>query len=160
MQSSGYVGGQRTGPFLETLNGGVFENNSVTLNLQVSPGPTDVQVTGSASTGSPTLGSAFSYVFQVKNNGPQGAYDVAFDDALPSSVTATGVSSDTGTCALSVNAVDCSLGLFAVGGQAKFAVAALAPTVTASVTNTATATMSNPDRNPANNAVSVTVQPQ
>ena len=40
------------------------------------PGPTDIQVTGSSSNGSPQVGSSFSYTFQVKNNGPLPAADV------------------------------------------------------------------------------------
>lgn len=160
VQSSGYVGGERTGAFGELLTGGVFERNSVTIGLQISPGPTDIQVTGSASTGSPPLGSAFSYVFQVKNNGPQAAYDVAFDDALPASLTLSSATTDTGTCTMTGNAVHCDLGLFAVGGQAKITIGAIAPTLAGTVADTATATMTNPDRSPANNSVTVTVQPK
>jgi uncharacterized repeat protein (TIGR01451 family) len=158
--SSGYVGGQRTGQFGELLTGGVFERNAVSIGWQVAPGPTDLQVTGSASTGSPQLGAAFSYVFQVKNNGPHGAYDVAFDDVLPASLTATTATSDAGSCTVTGNAVHCALGLFAVGGQAKITVGVVAPTVTGAIADTATASMSNPDRNPANNSVTVTVQPK
>jgi uncharacterized repeat protein (TIGR01451 family) len=160
VQSSGYVGGQRTGAFGELLTGGVFENTSVTTGLEVSPGATDVQVTGSASTGSPARASAFSYVFLVKNNGPQSGYDVAFDDTLPTSLTMTTASTDTGTCTVTGNSVHCALGTFAVGGQAKIVLAVIAPTVSGAVINTATATMTNPDRNAANNTVSVTVQPK
>src|SRR5262249_19386360 len=52
----------------------------------VAPAPTDVQVTGSASNGSPPLGSVFTYTFQVKNDGPFATSGgVSFTDALPPS---------------------------------------------------------------------------
>lgn len=53
--------------------------------MNVQPGPTDVQVTGSSNNGSPPVGSTFNYTFQVKNNGPIPAGGVTSDDALPAS---------------------------------------------------------------------------
>src|SRR4051812_21377698 len=43
----------------------------------------DLKISGSASTGSPNAGAAFSYTFQVKNSGPDAASDVVFVDTLP-----------------------------------------------------------------------------
>ena len=56
------------------------------VNVAIAPAPTDIQVTGAASTGSPTVGSTYSYTFQVKDNGPWPAPGVSFSDTLPSVV--------------------------------------------------------------------------
>ena len=54
----------------------------------VAPAATDIQIAGSASTGSPSVGSAFTYTYQVKNAGPWGTYGgIIFVDTLPLSLT-------------------------------------------------------------------------
>jgi len=157
LSTTGIVGGVWSG---FVLVGGVFTSNSLSLQIQANPGPTDIQVTGSSSTGSPPLGSTFSYTFQVKDNGPQGAYGVSFDDALPAALAVGGASTDTGTCSTDplANSVHCDLGNLAVGAQAKIVVTAVAPAVSEIITDTATIAMIGPDTHPANNSVSVTVQ--
>jgi hypothetical protein len=40
-----------------------------TINMSIAPAPTDVQVSGFASTGSPARGANYAYTFQVMNNG-------------------------------------------------------------------------------------------
>jgi uncharacterized repeat protein (TIGR01451 family) len=125
----------------------------------VTPAPTDVQVTGSSNQGSPPLGSQYTYTFQVKNNGPFATFGgVSFTDSLPLALTFAGVTTDTGACAGGAS-VSCALGDLAVGAQATIRVDVQAPTTAQTVTNTASAVISGPqtDRNPANNAVAVTV---
>jgi hypothetical protein len=77
-------------------------------------------------------------------------------------VTATGVSSDAGTCNVNsvANSVHCDLGTMAAGSQATVTVNATAPSVAGAVTNTASTANANPDANLANNSASVTVQPK
>jgi len=125
-------------------------------------GSPDLQLTGSASNGSPALGSAFSYKFQDKNGGKVDASGVTFDDPLPASVTATSVSTDTGTCSVdtAADSVHCDLGTLAVGKQATITVNALAPATSGAVTNTASTTFPGTDSNLANNSASVTIQPK
>jgi uncharacterized repeat protein (TIGR01451 family) len=54
----------------------------------VAPAATDIQITGSASNGSPPAGSTFTYTYQVKNAGPWGTYGgIIFVDTLPASLT-------------------------------------------------------------------------
>jgi uncharacterized repeat protein (TIGR01451 family) len=54
----------------------------------VAPAATDIQISGAASTGSPLVGSTFTYTYQVKNSGPWGTYGgVTFIDRLPASLT-------------------------------------------------------------------------
>ena len=88
------------------------------LSVPVNPAPTDVQVTGSASTGSPPVGSDFSYTFQVKDNGPWPAPGVTFADTVPSTLGLIGVTSSLGTCSTVGSTVSCDFGDMAVGSQA------------------------------------------
>jgi uncharacterized repeat protein (TIGR01451 family) len=81
------------------------------VTVQVAPAPTDVQVTGSASTGSPDRGATFSYTFQVKDNGPWGVADVTFSDPIPAQVSYVGANADNGsTCSQTAGIVACDLG--------------------------------------------------
>lgn len=136
--------------------------DSVTLSVNVQPGPTDIQVTGSSNNGSPPLGSTFTYTFQVKDNGPLPAFGVAFDDTLPASIRLTGVVTiDTGSCTVSTatNSLHCAIGNLAVGQQSTISFSAT-PATTGTSGNTATVTMSGTDIQPANNSFTVTVQPK
>lgn len=127
----------------------------------VSPAPTDVQVTGSASNGAPPLGSAFTYTFQVKNNGPYPSFGgVTFSDVLPASLTFLAVSTSAGTCAGGAS-VSCALGDLAVGAQATIQISVQAPAVAQTVVDSASVAIgAQTDRNPANNSVSITVTPK
>jgi uncharacterized repeat protein (TIGR01451 family) len=135
--------------------------DSVNYSIPVSPGPTDIQVTGSSNNGSPTVGSTFAYTFQVEDNGPQAAYGVTFDDPLPASTTPLSVSSDNGNCTLSAstNSVHCDVGLLGVGAQSNIVISAAARSG-GTVTNTASIAMQGPDTKPANNTVAVTISPR
>ena len=134
---------------------------SADLSVPVSPGPTDVQLTGSSNNGSPPVGSTFAYTFQVKDNGPQGASGVTFDDTLPATIGLSGVSTNVGTCTSdpATGSVHCALGDLAVGQQAVIVITAAA-TATGAVTDTASTAMTGADSQPANNTVGVTVQPR
>ncbi len=127
----------------------------------VAAAPTDVQVTGSSNNGSPPLGSAFTYTFQVKNNGPFATFGgVSFTDNLPASLTFNSVSTNIGSCTGGAS-VSCSLGDLAVGTQATIQISTQAPSAAQTIVNTATVAIGQqPDRNPANNSVSVTVTPK
>jgi uncharacterized repeat protein (TIGR01451 family) len=135
--------------------------DSVSLSIPVSPGPTDIQVTGSSNQGSPPVGSQFNYTFQVKNNGPQAAYSVTFDDALPAGISLVGFSSDIASCTggATANSVHCDMSLLGVGQQATITITA-SPTATGTFTDFASVAMANPDRQASNNTVGVTVQPK
>jgi uncharacterized repeat protein (TIGR01451 family) len=141
-----------------TLSGLGYTTTSLNLVVPIDPAPTDVQVTGFASTGSPPAGSAFTYTFQVKNNGPAFAYGVTFDDALPSALAFAGVTSSAGKCAEQNGTIDCALGDLPVGGQANVVITAIAPATPQTVTDTASVASTWGDTHPANDAVSVSVQ--
>jgi uncharacterized repeat protein (TIGR01451 family) len=57
----------------------------------IAPAATDIQISGSASNGSPAVGSTFTYTYQIKNAGPWGTYGgLTFTDTLPASLTFVG----------------------------------------------------------------------
>jgi len=147
----------------QSINGG-FQSvgDQATLTVNAQPGPTDLQVTGSSNNGSPPVGSTFNYTFQVKNNGPLPAAVVTFDDPLPAPITlGSTLTIDNGTCAAdaAANSVHCDIGALGVGQQSTITFSAT-PTATGSFGNTATVAMTGMDPHPANNSVTVTVQPK
>jgi len=127
----------------------------------------DLQTSGSASTGSPIAGAAFSYTFQVKNSGPQDAGGASFSDQLPAGMVFDGASvtgarnSCTGVDSGSGPLVTCDLGTLLSKGQATISVAVHAPQTGGTYSNTGTASSNVADPQPANNSstVSVKVQP-
>jgi uncharacterized repeat protein (TIGR01451 family) len=147
--SSGTIGGITTTSF-----------GTIDLTSQVAPAPTDLQVTGFASTGSPKAGSTFTYTFQVKDNGPQPAPGVSFADVIPAGETFVSASTNLvgQTCGVSAGQVSCGLGDLAVGAQANVTITVIAPSTPTTITDTATVSMTVTDLKPSNNAVAVTVQ--
>ena len=125
----------------------------------------DVQVAGSASTGSPSPGTAYSYTFQVKNTGPDAATSLTFNDPLPAGTVYNYATANGSTlpCAAFGNlsggaTVSCNLGNLAKGGQATVVVNVNAPTTASTYSNTGSATSTATDPQPANNSSTVTVQ--
>lgn len=125
----------------------------------------DVQVSGSASTGSPLPGTAFSYTFQVKNAGPDSATSTVFSDPLPSGTVYNYATANGSTlpCAAFGNlsggaTVSCNLGAIAKGGQSTVVVNVNAPVTASTFANTGSASASSSDPQPANNSSTVTVQ--
>jgi uncharacterized repeat protein (TIGR01451 family) len=137
--------------------------DSASLSVNVTPGPTDIQVTGSSNNGSPSVGSTFDYTFQVKNNGPLPAYGVTFDDPLASPLITLGslLSVSDGTCTVDVlaNSVHCDIGNLGVGQQSVITFAAT-PHVTGSVADQGSAAMTGTDTQTSNNSAVVIVQPR
>src|SRR4051812_32794448 len=85
----------------------------------------DLQVSGSASTGSPAAGAAFTYSFLVKNSGPDTATAVVLSDPLPGGTVYNYATANSSTlpCAAFGNpnggaTASCNLGDIAKGGQA------------------------------------------
>lgn len=122
-------------------------------------GGADLQVSGSASTGSPNAGSSYSYTFQVKNSGPDSAA-ATFSDALPAGVgyNSATVNGAASACTFADPVVSCDLGTLASGAQAVVVVNAYAPSAVGTYADTGTAASSTADPNTANNAVTVIVQ--
>jgi len=138
--------------------GSTFPSNAATDVEDVAPAPTDVQVTGSSNNGSPPLGSAFTYTFQVRNAGPFATFGgVSFTDVLPASLTFLDVASDVGTCSGGAT-VSCAIGDLSVGRQATIKILVQAPPAAQTIANTASVAIGQQtDRNPANDSFTVTV---
>jgi large repetitive protein len=145
---------------IESAAGGANDmTDDLSAPVNIAAAPTDVQITGFASTGQPPRGSPFSFTFQVKNGGPFGVADVTFSDTLPDGFPVNGVIASAGVnCSSAGQAVTCDLGGLAVGAQAQIVVSTSVPATALIATNTASVTSSSPDSNPANNSVGVTVQ--
>lgn len=120
----------------------------------------DIQISGSSSTGSPNAGATFSYTYQIKNSGNDNATAVTFTDTLP---PGTGFNYATANNSLApcstVNmVVTCSLGVLPRGAQSVVAINLNAPVTAGSFANAGHAAAAESDPQPANNAVTVTVQ--
>jgi uncharacterized repeat protein (TIGR01451 family) len=151
---------------------GAFTSNSSDLVLALSGSTvtttnnttTDVQVTGFASTGSPVAGSQFSYIYQVKNNGPLVASAVTFTDTLPVDEGYVGSgNSVTGLCSNNAGAISCSLGDLAVGASALVGITVTAPTDLTSgsvVSDTGSVATTTAESSTTNNNFTVSIKVQ
>jgi len=125
----------------------------------------DLQVSGSASTGSPAPGATYTYTFQIKNAGPDAATSAVFSNPLPAG-TVYNYATDNGStlpCAAFGNlnggaTVSCTLGDIAKGGAATVVVSVTAPQVVGTYGDTGSATSTATDPQPGNNSATVTVQ--
>jgi uncharacterized repeat protein (TIGR01451 family) len=135
-------------------------SNSVTPSAPVAgPAPTDVQVTGFATTGQPTAGGLFSYIFQVKNNGNATAVNVQLTDVLPPGETYVMAGALPGPgCSNNAGVVTCQIPALPRGASSFVAIAVKAPTTPGTYANTATVTEANADTRPSNNSVGVSIQ--
>lgn len=146
----------------------------LTQSNVVAPSPTDIQITGAASTGSPTVGSTFTYTYQVKNAGPWGTYGgIIVVDTLPASLTfvgssmtvvspSTGLSAEITPCSAVGQTVTCPLFDMQNGGltgQATLVLTVTASSVAQQIVNTATVhtVLPQTDSNLANNSTTVIV---
>ena len=126
----------------------------------------DLQISGSASLGSPVSGEPFSYTFPVKNSGPQAAFGTTFTDQLPAGtvVTAAGGDGSAGgvSCTTAADAgrpiVSCTLGTILSGGQSGVRINVDAPASPGTYANTGSVSSTISDPKPSNNAATVTVK--
>jgi uncharacterized repeat protein (TIGR01451 family) len=140
----------------------------------VAPAPTDIQLKGAASNGSPPAGSTFTYTYEIKNSGPWGTFGgIAFVDTLPESLTyvgsfvtliapLTGQLVNANVCSAVGQTVMCQLGDMENGGalgQRTVTITVAASPVAQQIVNTASVHTALPqtDSNTANNSATVTV---
>ena len=122
-------------------------------------GGPDLQISGSASTGSPNAGGRYSYTFQVKNGGSATADGATFTDVLPFGV---GYESATGNgaperCSSTNGVVTCDLLFMDPGVSETVVVNVFAPTVVGPYVSTGSVSTVTPETNLGNNSVSVSV---
>jgi uncharacterized repeat protein (TIGR01451 family) len=153
----------------------VFATPVITNSNVVAPAATDIQISGSASTGSPAMGSTYTYTYQVKNAGPWGTYGgITFVDTLPDSLTYVSSSitvvnlllQQTVTvfdvCTVVGQTATCRINDLQNGGlagQVTVALTVKAPSAPQQIVNTASVhtVLPQTDSNPTNNGVTVTV---
>ena len=124
-----------------------------------SPGPVDLQISGSSNQGQPSIQSTYTYTYVVKNAGPWATSGgVRFADPLPDSLTFVAVATTAGSCTGGPT-VSCALGDLANGAQATVAITVEAPGLAESIANTASASLAPPqsDTNPGDDSVTITI---
>ncbi|WP_167756948.1 DUF7507 domain-containing protein [Leifsonia flava] len=132
-------------------------NNSSSANLSVVRAETDLSVIKSVSSQTATVGDTVTFQLVASNAGPVAARQVSVADVIPSGLTVTGASTDTGT--ISADATLWTIGTLPAGDTASRAT--VTATVTRSGTLVNTATISSPvvsDTVPANNISSASVR--
>ena len=125
----------------------------------------DLQMSGSASTGNPKPGQAFTLTYQVKNAGPQTATGSAFIDPLNDGITisSAAVNGNSGACGLvpdpsGVSSLQCNLGDMASSSQLNIVEDAVAPIFTGTYIPNAYVTSAVADPNLSNNSPNITVK--
>ena len=124
----------------------------------------DVQLTGRASSGSPTAGGTYSFNYTIKNSGPGTASNVVFTDQAPVDYTGwtlngqqlTGCEAQ-GLGDVGGNNVVCTIPSLAKGASVNIVIMATAPQDAATVSNSGSVTVDNPDTNTANNSASASI---
>lgn len=123
----------------------------------------DVQISGSASTGSPSPGAPFTYTFLVKNAGPDTATATTLTQTLPPGFYFdAGVINGTAACDATSGAsgdtvVTCLLGDVAKSAQDTVSINVDAPSTVGTYSTTTTTNSTAVDPNTANNQVTITV---
>lgn len=124
--------------------------------VTVNVGSSDVQVTKTANTLTPSIGGNVVFTLTAKNNGPNTASNVVVRDVLPAGYTFVSTNPSTG-------GYDSVTSNWAVGTMANGATASITITARVSATgpyaNTATITTSTLDPNENNNASTITPVP-
>jgi hypothetical protein len=147
--------------------------NAVTPQQAPPPAPTpppaplpsaDLQLTGRASTGSPTPGSTYSFNYTIKNSGTGTATDVVFSSVTPILYTGATLNGQqlTGCTAQGIltggDTLVCTIPTLAKGASANIVIMSTAPQAAATVASTATVGSDKIiDPNPANNSASASI---
>ncbi|GAA4888355.1 hypothetical protein GCM10023237_02030 [Streptomyces coeruleoprunus] len=120
----------------------------------------DVSIALSATPATVAPGGTLTYTVTVRNNGPDNAEDVEFDDTLPPNAEFVSANPSRGSCVVppvgSSDTVTCRIGTMGANGQAT---ARIVVTVRAAaggtVTNTATVSSTTPDPKTVNNTATL-----
>jgi hypothetical protein len=141
-------------------------NNLVSSSVNiVSSTPADLQLNGSASTGSPLRGAPITYTYQLKVAGQFGMNSITFTAQLPPGFTyngafssANGGSQFLAFCTESGDLVTCNTGPLLSSDTGIIKIVANAPVTPGNYTIHAIATTTVPDPLPANNIANVIIQ--
>jgi uncharacterized repeat protein (TIGR01451 family) len=143
-----------------TATTGVLDRLHASMSSTVAGGA-DIQISGSASSGSVPSGGGFTFTFKVRNVGPDSATGTTLRDVLPGGTIFQGAELDGNvlSCTQADATVLCDLGTFRKSGQGTVLFLVNAPlTPGATYVNAATVTSAVADPQPSNNSVSVSFQ--
>lgn len=126
-------------------------NNASAVEIVAVPAA-DLTLTQLVSSGLGRLGTALTYTFTIRNNGPSDSVGVRLTDVLPGSVTFDSASVSQGNFALANGSLSFELGLLPSGGDATATVVVIPTRSEVTITNVG-AVVSNEtvDPNPLNN---------
>lgn len=131
-------------------------NNSSSVGAPTAPADLSVTQSGSAPTAVP--GQPFIWTIVVSNTGPGPARGVALTDSLPTGVTITAVSTDTGNCSpVDGQVLICAIGTLAKGTQATITITGTVSVSTAGTVRNTAAANSADDSNTTNNIATLDV---
>ena len=128
---------------------------------QAAPGPTDLSIVTTASSGPVNAGQSFTYSLLVTNPGPNDATTLVVADTIPAAFTLTGASSSdpSGSCTVVGQVVNCTLASLLTTGTWTITVNVTADTGVpgATISNTATVTSPEDAATPLNNTSSLDI---
>jgi uncharacterized repeat protein (TIGR01451 family) len=133
-------------------------NDASTANITVTTG-TDLAITKTASSGTPSSGLPMTFTLLPRNLGPFSASSVTVTDTLPAGFTGISASGTGWACGVAGQTVTCTAASYAVGATNNITVSTTAPTVLSSTnfTNTAQISSTTPDPISSNDTGSVSV---
>ena len=125
------------------------------------PTTTDIQVTGAAQNGGPSVISQDSFVWQIKNNQTTVANTVSFSTTLAPQMVFQSVTSNTGQCTggpsgVAGATITCSLNSLP-GGQTQVVTVFVTFNATGTMSTSGHASFNGTDTNPGNNSFTVTI---
>ena len=114
----------------------------------------DMSLTGTVAPNPGTVGQPETFTFTVNNAGPTSATNVMFTDSQPSNVTVNSVTPSQGSCS-GTTTITCNLGSVP-DGQATVTIV-VTPHSAGTLTTPASVSAAEPDPNPTNNSVTLSV---
>lgn len=133
---------------------------SFTTTIGTPPTTTDIQVTGAAQNGGPSVGTLDTFTWQIKDNLSTAANLVNFTTTLPASLTLVSASATIGSCQGpapgSSGAITCTASTIG-GGQTMLVTVVSSVAAAGTIPVTGSATFNGTDTNPANNSFTVTI---
>lgn len=135
-------------------------NNTSTTTVEARGADLQVTKTLDSPSGPVKAGDTITYKIVVKNNGPSDATGVVLYDALPAGLT--NVTTNNGSCTVTVPSINCALGNLANGGSVTITVTGKVAGGHDELVNNASVTGNEHDPDPSNNTSTVTtpVTPQ
>lgn len=130
-------------------------NNIGYDRIYIVAAPADLGVSMSSSSSTIKRLSEFTYVINIRNDGPGNAANITATDSLPSSMSLVSTHSSQGSCS-GTTTIRCNLGTIANGRNATVNIV-VQPRVRGTFSNSVSVSSTNPDSHITNNRSAVTV---